>query len=84
MDHSGEKTIFVRAPWEIIPDKLIVYRLDFLLRRGARVPLGTRTGPTRLQTASTALRGRRPGDPGGTGDTAYRYNELRKSRKSLE
>ncbi len=25
-----------RAPWEIIPDKLIVYRSDFLLRRGAR------------------------------------------------
>ena len=29
-------TVIDRAPWEIIPDKLIVYRLDFLLRRGAR------------------------------------------------
>ena len=29
-------TVIVRAPGEIIPDKLIVYRLDFLLRRGAR------------------------------------------------
>ncbi len=29
-------TVSVRAPWEIIPDKLTVYRLDFLLRRGAR------------------------------------------------
>ena len=29
-------TVIVRAPWEIIPDKLIVYRVDFLLRRGAR------------------------------------------------
>ncbi len=36
MGHSGEKTFFVRAPGEIIPDKLIVYRSDFLLRRGAR------------------------------------------------
>ena len=31
-----QKTISVRAPGEIISDKLIVYRLDFLLRRGAR------------------------------------------------
>ena len=41
--HSAAKTFFVRAPWEIIPDKLIVYRFDFLLRRGARCrshPLG--------------------------------------------
>ena len=38
-------TVFDRAPGEIIPDKLTVYRRDFLLRRGARVPLGTRTGP---------------------------------------
>ena len=30
------KSVSVRAPWEIIPDKLIVYRVDFLLRRGAR------------------------------------------------
>ena len=29
-------TVSVRAPWEIIPDKLTVYRVDFLLRRGAR------------------------------------------------
>ena len=28
--------VFVRAPREIISDKLIVYRFDFLLRRGAR------------------------------------------------
>ncbi len=34
--HSGEKTVSARAPGEIIPDKLTVYRLDFLLRRGAR------------------------------------------------
>ena len=33
---TDEKTVSVRAPWEIIPDKLIVYRFDFLLRRGAR------------------------------------------------
>ncbi len=33
-------TVSVRAPWEIISDKLIVYRFDFLLRRGAPVPLG--------------------------------------------
>ncbi len=37
-------TVIARAPWEIIPDKLTVYRFDFLLRRGARVPRGTRTG----------------------------------------
>ncbi len=37
-------TVIDRAPWEIIPDKLTVYRFDFLLRRGARVPRGTRTG----------------------------------------
>ncbi len=36
MGLAGEKTFFVRAPGEIIPDKLIVYRVDFLLRRGAR------------------------------------------------
>ena len=29
-------TVIDRAPWEIIPDKLTVYRVDFLLRRGAR------------------------------------------------
>ncbi len=29
-------TVIDRAPWEIISDKLIVYRRDFLLRRGAR------------------------------------------------
>ncbi len=29
-------TVSVRAPWEIISDKHIVYRFDFLLRRGAR------------------------------------------------
>ncbi len=29
-------TVIDRAPWEIIPDKLTVYRFDFLLRRGAR------------------------------------------------
>ena len=33
---SGRETFSVRAPWEIISDKLIVYRFDFLLRRGAR------------------------------------------------
>ena len=37
-------TVIARAPWEIIPDKLTVYRFAFLLRRGARVPSGTRTG----------------------------------------
>ena len=30
------QTSSVRAPGEIIPDKLTVYRVDFLLRRGAR------------------------------------------------
>ena len=29
-------TVIVRAPREIISDKLSVYRIDFLLRRGAR------------------------------------------------
>ena len=42
---TAPPTVFDRAPGEIIPDKLTVYRRDFLLRRGARVPLGTRTGP---------------------------------------
>ena len=41
MGHPGEKTVFVRAPGEIISDKLIVYRFDFLLRRGARGSLCT-------------------------------------------
>ena len=31
-----QKTIIARAPREILSDKLFVYRLDFLLRRGAR------------------------------------------------
>ena len=35
----------IRAPGEIIPDKLIVYRVDFLLRRGTQMSLGRRTGP---------------------------------------
>ena len=35
--------VFVRAPWEIIPDKLTVYRRDFLLRRGARGLRGLRS-----------------------------------------
>ena len=58
--HSGEKTGFVRAPGEIISDKLIVYRIDFLLRRGARVPLGTRKLELARQQEGIALRGRRP------------------------
>ncbi len=33
---AEEKTFFVHAPGEIVSDKLIVYRVDFLLRRGAR------------------------------------------------
>ena len=33
---TARPTVSVRAPWEIIPDKLTVYRVDFLLRRGAR------------------------------------------------
>ena len=35
-------TVTDRAPGEIIPDKLTVYRFDFLLRRGARAPLTPR------------------------------------------
>ena len=44
---TGEKTFSVRAPGEIIPDKLTVYRRDFLLRRGARGlrELRSRAGP---------------------------------------
>ncbi len=44
---TDEKTAFVRAPGEIISDKLIVYRFDFLLRRGARGlrELRSRAGP---------------------------------------
>ncbi len=49
---TAPPTVIDRAPWEIIPDKLIVYRLDFLLRRGARGELSLRAG--------TALRPRRP------------------------
>ena len=113
--------VFVRAPREIISDKLIVYRFDFLLRRGARglERTGLRPAGPRLRRGGgasrhsvlacrerktvsvrtpaesysnaknaferfryfrrgarnperTALRGRRPGDPGGTGDAAHR------------
>ncbi len=46
--HPFRPTVIGRAPGEIISDKLIVYRSDFLLRRGARWFEGT------------ALRGRRP------------------------
>ena len=49
---TAPPTVFDRAPGEIIPDKLTVYRRDFLLRRGARVELSRRAG--------TALRPRRP------------------------
>ena len=39
------------------------------------VPLGTRTESLLgLIREGTALRGRRPGDPGGTGETAFRLN----------
>ena len=57
---TAPPTVFDRAPGEIIPDKLTVYRRDFLLRRGARVPLGTRKLELARQLATTALRGRRP------------------------
>ena len=44
---TGRETFSVRAPGEIIPDKLTVYRVDFLLRRGARGLRGlrSRAGP---------------------------------------
>ena len=43
----GEKIRLCPRAWEIMPDKLIVYRSDFLLRRGARGLRGlrSRAGP---------------------------------------
>ena len=55
---SGRETFFVRAPGEIIPDKLIVYRVDFLLRRA--VLLGTRTGPADCNLHCPRAGGNRP------------------------
>ncbi|MDE5945144.1 MAG: hypothetical protein K2G93_06120, partial [Rikenella sp.] len=50
------KTVFARAPGEIIPDKLPFIGLISLFRRGA-VPLGTRKLELAQQQARTALRG---------------------------
>ena len=48
-EKQSRPTVIARAPWEIISDKLIVYRLDFLLRRGARDLRGLASGrPGRL------------------------------------
>ena len=50
--------VFVRAPREIISDKLIVYRFDFLLRRGARglERTGLRPAGPRLRRTGGASR----------------------------
>jgi hypothetical protein len=42
MGHSGEKTVFVRAPWEILPFQLIVETVYFPFKAWRAVPLGTR------------------------------------------
>jgi hypothetical protein len=68
---TGEKTVFGRAPWEILPFQLIVETVYFPFKAWRAVPLGTRKLGFARQLATTALRGRRPGDPGGTGKTSF-------------
>ena len=64
-------TVIDRAPGEIIPDKLTVYRVDFPLKAWrAGAARHAKIGFARQQ-ATTALRGRRPSDPGGTGKTSF-------------
>ncbi len=56
---SPRKTIIGRAPWRFILFRQ-VRNSELHLRRGARVPLGTRKLEFARQLATTALRGRRP------------------------
>ena len=63
-------TVTVRAPGRFILF-CQVQNSESLLRRGARVPLGTRKLGFARQLATTALRGRRPDDPGGTCKTSF-------------
>jgi hypothetical protein len=57
MGHPGDKTVFARAPWEILPFQLIVETGYFPFKAG---PRGTRKLELARQLATTALRGRRP------------------------